>query len=802
MRVPQTAAWGGRPFATAVTVLVLGLLGLMAPAAASAVTYTVNETGDGADANVGAEGCDTVAGGASQCSLRAAIQESNNSTGFADEIFFDGNVFKGDSSSKILISGAFPDLDEKVRIAGDVNGSKTGGRCEPLTGILGPCVQIERASLEPGLVVDEADEVEITGLSIVGMSTAITVSEASSFIARDDWIGVALAGTASANTRGILLAPASNQARIGGATATQRNVIAGNTNEGVDIEGASNNDVLGNYFGLLPGGVSQSKNGKDLEVTDSNAFPGFEAVGNIIGTTVGQGGAETAACDEGCNVFASGPAGMGIDLEGSSGQGELPASGPTTIAGNYVGLNAKGESLLQIPNWGIYVGGAGDVTVGGGGVGAGNNVHGSEIGIYGEKATDLVVEGNLIGLDVTGTETLTPPGSQGIYDSSLEVPAAESAEIVGNRISMSNGESIRQQGTGALIRENVIGRGPGGEQLSGGNVGIRVWADNELESSTVADNVVENSEGLGILVENEGNVLTGNTVGGAGSYGILLAGFAPTPPFTASKNIVGGDIDSEENKISDNGEAAIAVLETNDTGNQIKRNTGAGNGIFIDLNGDGLGNEATGPHEGIQAPTIGKATATEASGSGAEPGATIRVFRKESQENGEIASFLGEAAADGGGAWSVSYAAIPGGASVGVTQSDGTKGTSEMAVATTPPTPVTPPPTGGTGDTGNPKGKGKGKGKAKGTKDKTPPQTTITKGPKRTHKRTVKFKFVSSEAGSTFKCKLDRKPTKPCASPKKYSRLKPGKHVFKVFAIDRAGNKDPTPATRKFRVTS
>ena len=209
------------------------------------------------------------------------------------------------------------------------------------------------------------------------------------------------------------------------------------------------------------------------------------------------------------------------------------------------------------------------------------------------------------------------------------------------------------------------------------------------------------------------------------------------PPFTASKSIVGGDIASEENDISGSGEAAIAVLESTDTGNQIKRNTGAGNGIFIDLGGDGLGNEQAGPHEGIQAPTIGKATATEASGSGAEPGATIRVFQKSSEENGEVASFLGEAAADGGGAWSVSYAAIPGEASVGVTQSDGTMGTSEMAVATTPADPGDAAPDrrgGGTtgGDKGKHKGKkGKGKEKGKGKKDKTPPQTTITKGPKR-----------------------------------------------------------------------
>jgi hypothetical protein len=85
--------------------------------------------------------------------------------------------------------------------------------------------------------------------------------------------------------------------------------------------------------------------------------------------------------------------------------------------------------------------------------------------------------------------------------------------------------------------------------------------------------------------------------------------------------------------------------------------------------------------------------------------------------------------------------------------------------------------------------------------DTTPPQTRIVKGPgKKLAKGTAKFRFRSSEAGSTFKCKLDRRKVGRCKSPRTYKRLKPGRHVFKVWAIDAAGNKDPTPAKRRFRV--
>jgi hypothetical protein len=90
------------------------------------------------------------------------------------------------------------------------------------------------------------------------------------------------------------------------------------------------------------------------------------------------------------------------------------------------------------------------------------------------------------------------------------------------------------------------------------------------------------------------------------------------------------------------------------------------------------------------------------------------------------------------------------------------------------------------------------------TVDTTPPETTITRHPKRTlklrgHKRKAKatFSFTSTEAGSTFECKLDKGRLSSCASPKAY-KLKKGKHTFLVVATDRLGNADPTPA--KFRI--
>ena len=86
--------------------------------------------------------------------------------------------------------------------------------------------------------------------------------------------------------------------------------------------------------------------------------------------------------------------------------------------------------------------------------------------------------------------------------------------------------------------------------------------------------------------------------------------------------------------------------------------------------------------------------------------------------------------------------------------------------------------------------------------DTSPPSTAITSGPSLFTKDTSPtFGFTSSEAGSTFKCRLDGAALfTSCSSPKTYSGLVEGAHTFRVRATDSASNTDPTPATRSFTV--
>jgi hypothetical protein len=78
--------------------------------------------------------------------------------------------------------------------------------------------------------------------------------------------------------------------------------------------------------------------------------------------------------------------------------------------------------------------------------------------------------------------------------------------------------------------------------------------------------------------------------------------------------------------------------------------------------------------------------------------------------------------------------------------------------------------------------------------DTDPPETTITKGPKKkTKKKQVTFEFAADEAGSSFECSLDGKGFAPCQSPATRKARKRRKHSFEVRATDEAGNTDPTP---------
>ena len=759
-----------------VLTLLAALFILALPASASAAVYTVDSVLDEADETPGTDGCKSAGG---KCTLRAAIQESNFSAATEDTILFAASPFDGSEAGVIFPATPLPALTSTVDV---ISGScpKGGGKFGPCAGILGTSAS--------NVLTVAADDVSISGLSIGSGAIGIMVEESTGFSATSNWIGLSITGTsAELTSAGILLGINSNEATIGGESLPARNLFAYSA-VGLDIEGADKAVVVGNWFGLETNGTDPAANGSNIEITNFKPLAGEEvkAENNVVGAAVSQGAHETTECDGGCNVI-SGATGSGVNLVGQTVQGEEPASGPTTVVGNYVGTDVGGNDVVETFTYkgnqfaGINAGAADDVTVGGAAPGEANYIAGGSFGVYAENGDDLEVIGNVIGIAHTTGAALAAPAEVGIFAFALTLGDPEAGALIdSNSVRMESGTGIEHRFIGAEILDN---------QLEGGDHGI--LSRGGAEGSLIAGNLVQGTEEAGIEVQNSDNEIVGNEVLGSEEAGVLVN---PTAAIDVSGNLIGGDSAAEENVISNSDASAIEIIGIEASRNEVGRNRGSGNGpAFIWLRPFG---GAEDDPNGVGSPEILVAAKTEASGSG-EPGALVRVFRKDSEEPGEIAGFVAEAVVDGSGNWKATFPGLPEKTILAATQSlDG--GTSSLSeLATTPPDPTPPTPGGGSGGGGSGGNNGGGSG---GTTDTTAPKVTITKAPKaKSASTTAKFKFKSNEGGSRFQCKLDKGKFKSCKSPKTYRKLKPGKHVFKVRAIDKAGNVGK-PAKRKFTV--
>jgi CSLREA domain-containing protein len=776
-----------RRLLTPVLVLAALLCLLGGATAARAAEYTVNSTGDQVDESPGTGGCKTAV---NTCTLRAAIEESNASTGVTDTIKFDFSSFDGQIADTIELDSSLPAITDSVKVGG-----LPFVPCETdYFGLPGPCVGIDGPAAGTAFRV-EAKEVVLNSLAISGAKTAVEAVGALGMRMYNDWLGLKLDGNAGSVETGVLLDQNSNGATIGGVGSEVRDIFANATGVGLDIDGADATDVRGSGFGVMPDGATPAPNGTNIEIADAATGDNRVARGNWIGRTLEDEELASPICDGGCNVIA-GAIKAGIDLAGN-GTDEEPATGSTRIFGNYIGLNAFGTAGIPNAQQGVLVGSAENVTIGGPISGDRNLINGGPFGVLaGPNAGNLAVEGNWIGLGTTGTSSLDPPSTAGIaIEGGYQVGISE------NRISMATGTAIEAAGEEAVIRANAIGEGVTGEDLPGGSIGVYLPGAC-FQCGFVYGNSIANATHLGVLIEGSRNHVYGNRIEGSGEAGIQIK--EPGLFFGATtRNVIGGNTAAEENTISENGGAAIEINHVTafglNTRNEVARNRGKLNGgPFVDLLG--------GANGGILPPVFASSAQSGASGSGALAGATIRVFRKASSSPGELGGFLAETTADEAGNWDVTYPApVPVGTIVAATQTrlitgtatpEPADGTSELAFSTTMAQPEEP----------NNRGGGGGGGGGNVTprpppSDTTPPQTVILTGPPRkSPARTANFTFTSNDQGSRFECKLDRRPRRPCRSPITFRRLGLGQHVFKVWAVDVSGNKDESPAKMEFHV--
>jgi hypothetical protein len=109
---------------------------------------------------------------------------------------------------------------------------------------------------------------------------------------------------------------------------------------------------------------------------------------------------------------------------------------------------------------------------------------------------------------------------------------------------------------------------------------------------------------------------------------------------------------------------------------------------------------------------------------------------------------------------------------------------------------------GGTEGTGTKKG-GNPSGGGKAGIEYVVPQLKITFGPAfKTRQRRPVFRFadLTGQPGTNYFCRVDKRPWKGCTSPTKVKKLKFGRHVFKVKAVNAVGTPGARPLKRAFKV--
>jgi parallel beta-helix repeat protein len=363
---------------------------------------------------------------------------------------------------------------------------------------------------------------------------------------RGNFIGTNLSGDAAVGNGydGIVIIDGAAQNVIGGDHSPGTcdgacNLISGNTDSGVWIEGAgtSFNTICGNFIGTNLSGTEALANRLGI-------FIGYGASQNVIG-----GDHSTDACDGACNLI-SGNAEAGVWIEGAG-------TSFNTIRSNFIGTNLS-ETEALANRLGIFIGYRASQNVIGGDHsadacdGACNLISGNaEAGVWIEGAGTSfnTIRGNFIGTNLAGNAAVGN-GFVGIF-----IGYGASSNVIG-------GDHSADACDGAC-------------NLISGNAEAGVW----LEGAGTSQNTIR-----GNFI---GTNLSGNAAVGNGYDGIVILG-------GAAQNVIGGDhspggCDGDCNLISGNNDSGVWIEGAGTSFNTIR-----GNFIGTNLSGDAAAGNSIG----------------------------------------------------------------------------------------------------------------------------------------------------------------------------------------------------------------
>lgn len=459
-------------------------------------------------------------------SLRQAIQTANSAPGQSTICF---NI-NGTGVHTIVPTSPLPAITSPAIIDGTSQPGYSGS----------PLIELNGASAgnQPGIWITAGNST-IRGLVINRFgANGIFITNTGGNVIAGNYIGTDSTGTTALpnGTDGVGILNSSNNL-VGGTTTADRNVISGNTGNGVGITGSSaaGNTISGNFIGTSAFGNAAVANSDGVLINQSPN----NTVGGATGTT------PNGACTGACNLI-SGNRVNGIGLWMSTATGNV-------VQGNFVGVVVSGTGALPNGDIGVEVNETSGNTVGGTNANARNILSGNQgagLFITGANGHDNTVEGNFIGTNSAGT-----------------------AAVANQKMGLGIGYSTGIQ--------------PAHNNTIGGTTGVTPGG-----ACTGACNVIAGNKANGVLISGAGgsNTFYSNYIG-AGADGVTSIGngidgigIADSP-----NNAIGGTNTNQRNVIAANGDNGLIIVGAGATGNRF-----VGNYDGLNATGGGMGNTGTG----------------------------------------------------------------------------------------------------------------------------------------------------------------------------------------------------------------
>ncbi len=507
----------------------------------------------------------------------------------------------------------------------------------------------------------------ISGNTGIGLQIDTAFPSVPGNLVQGNFIGVNIAGTAAQqNLVGLEVLGSANNT-IGGTVAGAANVLSGNLQFGLVVIGsAQGNLIVGNRIGTDPLGTTALPNGTGgVELGgQNNTVGGIGAALNVISGNAGQGvffhdvtgapsGDLVSGNDIGVDstgkkalpntadgVFLTGTsntiggtqAGMGNVISGNGGNGIL--AGRTidgvlqplndVIVGNLIGVDVTGSATLPNTLAGVSAPLGSGLTIGSIGSGPKNVISGNAGGgiVLGAGSTNTLIQGNIIGLDPTGSGAL----SSGSAMSGVTITNSRGNTIggtvsgAGNVISGNGGAGVSISGTSSgkdLIAGNMIGTNAAGTvAVPNGSFGVALAGASSTVGGTVlgARNVISGNKLNGLFIGSSpasatsGNLVEGNLIGTDTTGTKAIPNVGGIVVNGASNTTIGGTSAVALNVISGNGAEGVQIAQSNGTttGNLV-----AGNFIGVDVTGEAiLPNSGVGVLTSAPGTTIGGPTAS------------------------------------------------------------------------------------------------------------------------------------------------------------------------------------------------